>query len=46
MIPKAAAIADTCQQQGVDPIRFNQGAWYLGAHSFNVLLENLHRIEP
>jgi hypothetical protein len=42
----AAAIAETCQREGVDPIRFNQGAWYLGAHSFDLLLENLERIEP
>jgi len=28
----------------VDPIRFNQGAWYLGSHSFDVLLDNLGRI--
>ncbi len=42
----AAAIVNKCQQEGVDPIRFNQGAWYLGAHSFDVVLENLERIEP
>ncbi len=42
----AAAIADTCHQEGVDPIHFNQGAWYLGAHSFDLLLENLERIKP
>jgi len=42
----AAALAQACQEAGVDPIRFNQGAWYLGAHSFDLLLENLERIEP
>ena len=42
----AAALAQVCQDAGVDPIRFNQGAWYLGKHSFDVLLENLERIEP
>ncbi|MGD0390153.1 MAG: hypothetical protein ABSC42_14495 [Tepidisphaeraceae bacterium] len=42
----AAAIAETCQREGVDAIRFNQGAWYLGAHSFEVLFENLERIKP
>ncbi len=41
-----AVLVKTCQREGVDPIRFNQGAWYLGARSFDVILENLERIEP
>lgn len=39
------ALVEACQHANVDPIRFNQGAWYLGARSFDVLLENLDRIE-
>jgi len=37
----AKAIATLCHQNGVSPIRFNQGAWYLGSHSLSVLLEML-----
>lgn len=29
----------------VSPIEFNQGAWYVGANAFDVLMENLSRIE-
>lgn len=31
---------------GVSPIEFNQGAWYVGANAFDVLIENLTRVEP
>lgn len=37
----AKDMAITCQQNGVSPIRFNQGAWYLGFHSLDVLLDML-----
>lgn len=37
----AKAIAIVCQQNGVSPIKFDQGAWYLGSHSFSVLLDML-----
>jgi hypothetical protein len=37
----AKDIAITCQQNGVSPIRFNQGAWYLGSHSLTILLDRL-----
>lgn len=37
----AKAIATVCQQNGVSPVRFDQGAWYLGSHSFSVLLDML-----
>ncbi len=37
----ADKLVDACQSAGVDPIRFNQGAWYLGKHSLDLLLENL-----
>jgi hypothetical protein len=37
----AKAIAIACQQNGVSPIKFDQGAWYLGSHSFSELLDML-----
>ena len=37
----AKAIAIACQQNGVSPVKFDQGAWYLGSHSFSVLLDML-----
>lgn len=41
MKPDAKAIAVRCQENGVSPIKFNQGAWYLGSHSLSVLLDIL-----
>lgn len=41
MKANAKDIAITCQQNGVSPIRFNQGAWYLGSHSLSLLLDML-----
>lgn len=35
----AKAMATACQQNGVSPIKFNQGAWYIGSHSLDVLLD-------
>lgn len=37
----AEAIAIVCQQNDVSPIKFDQGAWYLGSHSFSVLIDML-----
>lgn len=37
-------IVKSCNGAGVSPIEFNQGAWYIGPHSFQILLENLGRI--
>ncbi len=37
----AKAIAIACQENGVSAIKFNQGAWYLGSHSFSILLDML-----
>ncbi|MDY6892883.1 MAG: hypothetical protein SVO26_04095 [Chloroflexota bacterium] len=37
----AKAMAIACQQNNVSPIKFNQGAWYLGSHSFSELLDML-----
>jgi len=42
----ALSLVGACQECGVDPIRFNQGAWYVGAHSFDILLERLGQTEP
>lgn len=38
-------IVDECGDD-VSPIAFNQGAWYLGRYTFEVLLANVERIEP
>ncbi|MFQ5834872.1 MAG: hypothetical protein ACE5HR_02980 [bacterium] len=38
------SIVESCNNIGVSPIEFNQGAWYIGFHSFQILLENLLRI--
>jgi len=37
-------IVDACSSSGVSAIKFNQGAWYLGHNSFDVLIENLERV--
>lgn len=34
-------ILQVCKQFGVDPKRFNSGAWYLGAYSFKIVIERL-----
>jgi hypothetical protein len=34
-------ISKTCRDEGVSPIDFNQGAWYMGYNSFGLLLERL-----
>jgi len=36
-------IAEVCKEEGVSPIRFNQGAWYVGANAFEVVLDLLER---
>lgn len=33
-----------CRQSEVSPITFNQGAWYLGANSFEVVMDNLDKL--
>lgn len=35
------AIVDACRANGVSPLLFNQGAWYLGFNAFDILLELL-----
>lgn len=37
------AIVAECLHQGISPIRFNQGAWYVGFHAFDLFLELLSR---
>lgn len=37
-------ITQKCLEIGVNPIHFNQGAWYLGANSLKILLENLNNM--
>jgi hypothetical protein len=38
-------IFDACQEANVSVIKFNQGAWYLGANSFKVLISNLNNLQ-
>jgi hypothetical protein len=33
------AIIDLCREKGYSPLLFNQGAWYMGYNSFNLLLD-------
>jgi len=42
----AVRFAEACREHNVDPIAFNQGAWYLAAHSFDILTDNIGRIKP
>lgn len=35
------AIVSLCEAKGVSPILFNQGAWYVGNHAYEILLELL-----
>jgi hypothetical protein len=37
-------IIEACSKVEVSAIKFNQGAWYLGHNSFEVLIDNLERI--
>lgn len=37
------AIVSLCQKHDVSPVLFNQGAWYIGYHSFDIVLELLAR---
>lgn len=34
-------IINQCQNENISPILFNQGAWYLGYNSFDILLEKI-----
>jgi hypothetical protein len=35
-----------CRAHGVDPLKYNAGAWYLGAGAFKIVLGNLARLDP
>jgi hypothetical protein len=35
------AILAVCKQRGISPVLFNQGAWYVGYHAFDLLLDTL-----
>lgn len=39
--PDAKEMVSACRENGVSPIKFNQGAWYLGARSFSILIDAL-----
>jgi hypothetical protein len=40
-----AHIVDTCRLHNVSAFKFNQGAWYLGKNSFDILIEQLDRVK-
>ncbi|MBM3703361.1 MAG: hypothetical protein FJW63_10355 [Actinobacteria bacterium] len=37
-------IVNKCLESAVSPIEFNQGAWYIGKNSYDILLKNLDKI--
>jgi hypothetical protein len=37
-------IVKACLDLNVSTIKFNQGAWFLGHNSFDIVLENLNKI--
>lgn len=37
------AIVQWCRKQGISPIRFNQGAWYMGYYALKLLLDLLSK---
>lgn len=42
----ARLIADVCRRHSVSPIRFDEGAWYVGANALDILLDSLAEIDP
>lgn len=42
---EAKDITDKCFELGLNPIHYNQGAWYIGSNSLQVLLQNIDKIE-
>lgn len=40
--------ADTVEvcRDSVSPIEFNQGAWYIGANAFEILIEQFDKLDP
>ncbi len=37
-------IVNKCLEASISPIEFNQGAWYIGKNSYDILLKNLDKI--
>lgn len=42
---EAKDITDKCFEFGVNPIHYNQGAWYVGSNSLQILLKNVEMIK-
>jgi hypothetical protein len=42
---EAKDITDKCFELGVNPIHYNQGAWYVGSNSLKILLQSIEKIE-
>lgn len=42
---EAKDITDKCFELEVNPIHYNQGAWYIGSNSLQILLKNIDKIE-
>lgn len=41
---EARDITNKCFELGINPIHYNQGAWYIGSNSLQILLKNIDRI--
>jgi endonuclease III len=39
-------IVATCLKNGISPLSFNQGAWYLGSNSFEIVMEHVESVVP
>lgn len=42
---EAKDITNKCLELGINPIHYNQGVWYLGKHSLEILLKNIGILE-
>ena len=42
---EAKDITNKCFESRVNPIHYNQGAWYIGSNSLQILLKNIDKIE-
>jgi len=38
-------IVELCNKNNLSSLKFNQGAWFLGANSFDIILRNIERME-
>ncbi|MCL4523253.1 MAG: hypothetical protein M1453_07850 [Acidobacteria bacterium] len=41
-----SGIIEACRRCKVSALKFNQGAWYLGKHAFEILVKHLDKVEP